>query len=223
MMQILFVRKKWLILCAVTALILSLACYILYDEVSLRSPNHLSPVYSPVTVVEQTTTTNTENPVDQGNLARYTNRIFKYELRYPDQLQLNSIDFGKALEESRDVVISNSKSPYEHFMRVEIPTYKESKVLLKEFAELIWRKNDEDNNPNIPNKQVGELRKVYFEGEPAYQFSLTGSYIDAIGDGSVLYGQHEYLLTEHSGSKFIIGFSTERTFKEIFDSFRFVD
>ena len=47
---------------------------------------------------------------------------------------------------------------------------------LEEFVKIAWKLNKRNNNPNIPNKKVGEITRATYGFNSGYQFNISGAY-----------------------------------------------
>jgi hypothetical protein len=76
-----------------------------------------------------------------------------------------------------------------------------------EYAQRVWEINANDENPNIFDKEVGNLEKVTIGGREAHQFILTQSFSSACG-GHTLGEEHKFIFAEHDGKIFEISLPT---------------
>ena len=160
---------------------------------------------------------------------------FGYILKYPPNFQTYSDNMGALPENAHDVHVCVEESQCNQDTSIQIQVrhpgewvkYPDVAAVLKlnlaDYAYRIWALNKNDPNPYKPkDKQVGELRQTTISGQPAYQFTLNGSYADISGGGDLLNQEFLYTLLSNNGYKYLLRFpSSNKDLGQILSTFRF--
>ncbi len=158
----------------------------------------------------------------------FTNKKYKYTFKHPQGSSVGSNQFVTDGEDAFNVSLSGNQTSFN--VEAQDPEmYSDSPAIirtmelpLKEFAQEIWRQNKKDTNPNIKNKEVGQILQTTVGGEAAYQFALTGSYHDGRG-GYILEKKYTYLFVENNGLNFMIWLpADDSAARTILESFKFI-
>jgi len=95
-----------------------------------------------------------------------------------------------------------------------------AKLRAANFAET---KGQPNFNPNLPNKDVGEVRKINFAGNEAYSFTLIESFTHVVHpgafDGYTLHLPSEYIILKYKGRILIIRKAQNEMGNAIADTF----
>lgn len=163
----------------------------------------------------------------------FTNSSYKYTFRYPPSGEVASGDMGATADKASNVsVFAKPASQDSQWLSIEVKDpegfnglkecSEDMKLGLKEYAQRIWDRNKNDDNPNIKNKTISPIQTVTFAGRTAYQFNLTVSYSDGCG-GYLLDEETTYVFVDRSdGLKFQIYYPAGvKDFEQIASSFKF--
>jgi len=162
----------------------------------------------------------------------FTNEKYNYSFKHPQDISVGGSQYATDPEDGFSVHLSSLKT---HFnVEAQDPSLfstsidgpaiiKTMELPLKEFAQEIWKLNEEDTNPNTKNKEVGQISQTLVDGKTAYQFTLTSSYNDERG-GHVLDGKYNYVFVENNGLNFMISLHVDDpTAGQILKSFKFIN
>ncbi len=159
----------------------------------------------------------------------FTNKKYNYNFKHPQGSSVGSNQFATNEEGAFNVSLHSNKTRFN--VEAQDPeissdrpaTIKTMKLPLKEFVQEIWKQNKEDANPNIQNKEVGQISQTTVSGKLAYQFTLIGSYHDERG-GYVLDNKYLYLFVENKGLNFMIWMPVDdSTAGQILGTFKFIN
>lgn len=140
----------------------------------------------------------------------FSNTTYKYEFKHPADLEVMSNSYAKAPNEASMISINN----VEFNMQLVVDEDWEGSGYdfiyydLEDYVNEVWQANLDDDNLNIQNKEVGELKHFTFNGFDAYSFTLTGSYQDERG-GYVLNEETLYTFMLVGDTKVIYWFPTD--------------
>lgn len=226
------VFKKQLVIGAITAIaFVVIAVFTLDYAVNKGFQGQASKEQknTPITLTPTPTSLQTLPKKDEAqDWLIFTNRKYKYTFKHPQGSSVGSNQFVTDAEDAFSVYLSGNQTNYnvevqDPEMYSNSPAIIRTKELpLKEFAQEIWRQNNEDTNPYIKNKEVGQILQTTVSGKEAYQFTLTGSYHDGLG-GYVLEKKYNYLFVENNGLNFMIWLPADNsTARTILESFKFI-
>jgi hypothetical protein len=179
---------------------------------------------------------------DKATWQTYTNERYEYSFRYPldreGHVQIPGPSADE-LENSSSISFWNEPSggfPYDnssfHVELRNLPTQKNQiteemfqvwGLPLKEYAQKIWQDN-KDSALTRPAKQVGDLVEFKLDGQTAYKFSLTDSYVsDDIAGGYSLGVDREtlFIATAYKDNKYLISTNNDKLGNEILSTFKF--
>lgn len=186
-------------------------------------------INTPISPAPTPTTQQTPPKADetQGWLV-FTNKKYNYSFKHPQGSSVWSNQYATDEDEAFNVYLSSKQTRF-HVETQDPEMYSNSpaviktmKLPLKEFAQEIWKQNKEDTNPNIQNKEVGQISQTTVGGKLAYQFTLTGSYHDERG-GYVLEKKYLYLFVENNGLNFMTWLpADDSTARTILESLKFI-
>jgi hypothetical protein len=96
---------------------------------------------------------------------------------------------------------------------------------LKSFAETERMYSVSDQNPNIRNRQVGDLQEMTFASSTAYSFTLSGEAVRAVGSRPPSNVTYRYVFFESpTKEKFMMWYpANDPISQKIVDSFKFTD
>lgn len=142
----------------------------------------------------------------------FQNTGYDYSFEYPASLVVNSNDYDTPATESYIVWVPNVDLNIE-IQDPEIFTEDTGygshiSLPLRGFAEYIREENIRIENPNYPDKEIGELKEATVAGFDAYQFDLTYSFETERG-GYVLYDKYEYFVLNNGNFHVVIWIPTE--------------
>lgn len=199
------------------------------ESIVQQPTSTLTPTNTPVSPTPTPATQQTTPKADetQGWLI-FTSKKYNYSFKHPQGSSVGSNQYATDNDEAFNVSLSSNKTRFnveaqDPEMYSGSPTVINTmKLPLKEFAQEIWRENKEDTNPNIQNKEVGQISQTIVGGKVAYQFTLTGSYYDERG-GYVLEKKYLYLFVENNGLNFMVWLpADDSTARTILESFKFI-
>lgn len=129
-------------------------------------------------------------------VSTFVNETYGYSFKYPASLVINSNDYETPTNESFVIWVPSIDLNLE----IQDPEVFEASgygsaisLPLEEFAEYLRQENIRLENPNFPDKEIGELKETTVAGFDAYQFDLTYSFETERG-GYVLDDKYEYLI-----------------------------
>ncbi len=176
----------------------------------------------------------------------YKNTAFGYEVHYPDTLSVEPLDrysYSTPITELEQIDMTshapNNKSyvgiidwvargyaglsaeekqrlaQYQEYLRLDLKTFAEKERLY----------SLQEPNPNVRNRQVGELQETTFASSTAYTFTLSGENVRAVGSAPPKGGVYRYIFFENpNGDKFTVWYmEDDPVSQQIVDSFRFTD
>ncbi|MEK7636986.1 MAG: hypothetical protein AAB402_01165 [Patescibacteria group bacterium] len=154
----------------------------------------------------------------------FTNTAYGYTFKYPNDVDSDVYgnEYGKQASVASSVgvpgsLVNNVRQSALFSVEAANPRYSNPndaalKLSLKDFATKVWEGNKNDKNPNIPNKEVGDLTETTVAGQVAYSLTVTGSFKDYIGDGGyVLNEEHTYYIVEYGGNKYLLWHPSAQT------------
>lgn len=174
----------------------------------------------------------------------YVNNAYKYKVKYPEGARVYSpSETAEPLDRIMNLQISvediNTRFFVDYFWLASDPRIgisdevkNENEKLfnstVKEFAEALHQYQIDDDNSNIKNRKVGDLKEIQFADKTAYSFTLdkgfreysSADYGYAIPDGMT----YNYIFVENNfGDKLIIYYRVGDDLSEqIKDSFGFL-
>lgn len=173
----------------------------------------------------------------------YTNRPFLYEVKYPPNIVVHTIDLYGEISDTKEVLFSGDKGSF--VVQVERPLFHRDYALEKNslnraqtkeryetlslgieaFSKKIWQEQIDDKNPNIRNKKVGELQKTTIQGREAYKFTLTKTFSGLFGGEALWPNLYQFIITESpSGDKFIMRYPVgDQVSESILETFKFTN
>ena len=145
-------------------------------------------------------------------ISTFKNIVYDYSFEYPASLVINSNDYETPANEAFIIWVPNIDLNIE-IQDPEVFTedtgYGSNISLpLRGFAEYIREENIRLENPNFPEKEVGDLKEATVAGFDAYQFDLTYSFETERG-GYVLYDKYEYFVLNNGDFHVVIWLPTE--------------
>ncbi len=157
----------------------------------------------------------------------YENTAYGYRLSYPLNTEIARVQDmdPRPITEVDDIYVSWEGS--ELFITAVTGSSTASASDLKSFAESIRQNQINNKNPNVRNKQVGDLKKISFADKAAYSFTLSGGFIVG-ASGTTEYGfegTHNYIFAENNaGEKMILHYPIGDALSEkIKNSFVFIN
>jgi hypothetical protein len=164
----------------------------------------------------------------------YSNTKYNYSFNYPGNYQIgggDNYDWWTGFEKAPRIHIFSHRID---LFNVQVqdpeafliaPEILEEKV--EDWAERFRQINLHDNNPNFPNKKVGNLQHIILSGQDGYKFTLTDSFADGRGGGYLLPPEQVYVyifVADSKGIKFIIWYPEANSdSQKILDSFKFLE
>jgi len=220
-------KKLTIILSVLTIVIAAMALLVAWQN---RAPR---TVELPLSATERVFVATTTTILNESEWSTYENIKYGYRFKYPIQglLQKTAEMERGILSESADIDLSIPgvggllQVSVDRFYPFDLisEVVDNSSTKLEYFTENVHRYQVESKNPNFENKQTGNLFELVFAGKDSYGFTLDG-YFEHPGGGYVIVGTHRYIITEHSGSKFIIHYPIDdKLAQEVIDSFEFMD
>jgi hypothetical protein len=144
----------------------------------------------------------------------FNNTRYRFQLKYSGTSTASSNEMATAAERSSDLVVGPlaldildpaawSQTPdyqtiYKQYMTE--PT--------EDYAAAIQRMNAEDQNPNVQNKEVGDIETITVAGRTAYRFWVTGSFINERG-GHLLEKKQYFLYFNSRGITYAFSYSAD--------------
>ncbi len=145
-------------------------------------------------------------------ISTFQNAEYDYFFEYPASLVINSNDYETPASESYIIWVPNVDLNIE-IQDPEIFTEDTGygshlSLPLRGFAEYIREENIRIENPNFPDKEIGDLEETTVAGFDAYQFDLTYSFETERG-GYVLYDKYEYFVFNNGDFHIVTWLPTE--------------
>lgn len=143
---------------------------------------------------------------------------YVFELKYPPELRVFSNTFATEPQNAFHISIHNISTKENFDVYVETNTKD-----LKEYVDMVWQLNNNDANQNI-QKEIDRIIQTTINGNPAYQFTLSGSYKSINGGGYELGKEHLYSFLSNGEAIYQINFpADDPLFKQILSTFKFLE
>jgi len=141
----------------------------------------------------------------------YTNTVYGYSFEHPSGVAIGCNGDG-CYETKSDWIYSSAIS-----VRVA-----NNSSDIQSYAQGIWDMNKRSDS-NFPNKLVGDISKIQFNGKTAYEFTATDAYDDLNG-GFLLEENNTFLFVSNGKQNFVIWYpTTNQVSTQILSTFKFTN
>lgn len=238
--QLLQSKNRWLVWGAVGGVLLLFytggTYYVLFagKERKQTAPVVYPTPYSATATPPPTPTgvpTTAPAAVDTTGWETYTNNTYDIKFSYPPELTL-SFNNTTAGQDPYFMKLAYTNASQSGNVTIDVQDIsfigqsdQQSRTIIQmnllDFASEKRSLNFTYNDLNVPNRRVSSLTTMTFLGNPAYSFTVTGSYYDDRGY-QTLDEEYTYLMTEHEEYKIVIAYpSADPLLKKVVDMIEF--